>query len=177
MMKGLSKTFIFFFVLTILGFSQSLTTYKNDAANFSVSLPGKPVLSTNDIPTEAGTVKLINFTVEASDGIYYIGVSEYPKEFNLTGREKTVLDESLTGAMADFESSNLLSRKDITLGAFKGIEFQISSKLNGGSVMVSGRFFLVGSKIYQLLATFTEGNYNSNKDNINSFLTSFKLLK
>lgn len=177
MINGLFRIFVFFFVLTIAGLTQSFSVYKNDAANFSVSLPGKPVLSTNDIPTDAGTVRLINFTAESEDGIFYIGVSEYPAEFNLSGREKTVLDESLTGAMADFESSSLISRKEITLGEFKGLEFQINSKLNGGNVIVTGRFFLVGSKIYQLLATFTEINYNSNKDNVNIFLNSFKLLR
>ncbi len=177
MIKSFIRTFIFFAITAAPLFSQNFVTYKNDAANFSASFPGKPTLTTNDIPTDAGTVKLINFSSEVSDGIYYIGVSEYPKGFNLKGREQAVLDESLTSAMSDFENSSLTMRNDITLGSYPGLEFQLTSKLNGGNVIVSGRFFLAGSKMYQLLATFTEGGYNSNKEKISGFFSSFKLLK
>jgi len=137
-------------------------TYRSPEHGYSVSFPHPPQFATDSavsmITCDLGPSG--SYRVAAND-IAVVGLN--PEKF---------LDEAVhRGASA--VNGQLIGEKDIELDGNLGREYSFAGTRNGASFKASGRIYVVGNKLYQLLFFDTSGA-DSNADT-QKFFNSFKL--
>ncbi len=152
---------------------------RDEAGNFSVSVPGKPVKQSQIVDTEVGKVEAIYYLVELKEGnlVYAVAFNDYPKEFADNADTDAVLDGVRNGNIKP-HNGTVSSETKIKLDGYPGREYTFDGKLSGDGVPVKGhvRLFLVGPRLYQLIV-FAAADSLPEKEDIGRFFFSFDRTK
>lgn len=148
-----------------------LVPFSSKAGRFSIRLPGKPAYEA----TTVGEAKEIQhqFKVGGQQGVYLVSYQENP---NLQGAGLKELQAALRigrdGLLKAFRGE-LIESKDVKLDEkHPGLMFRVTIPQARGEAR--GRFYLVGARLYQILAIGTPDFASS--EQTKRILESFKLL-
>ena len=148
--------------------------YTSAAGGFKVRFPGKPKESETPLPPPlTGTAKLL--TAEVNGVAYTANFMDFGVPIGPDQQSKS-LNGARDGAVANTKGK-LVSEKSISLGANQpGREIVINAGVPQGSIVIRQRFFLAGSRLYQVLVVATS-EARTRDEMANNFLESFKLTK
>jgi len=137
-------------------------TYRSPEQGYTVSFPRQPQLASDS------TLSKVTCDLGAS-GSYHVATNEI--QFTGLNPEK-LLDESMRRGKSAL-NAQLISEKEIELEGNPGREFAFTGTRNGMTFKASGRVYIVGKKMYQLLYFHPTG-LGSDADT-QKFFDSFKL--
>ncbi len=170
-----SKFFILFFIALLLCgcgkfIEEKLTEFTSKEGRFSVSMPGKPNLQTEKIPTDVGSISMHMFMVEKSNIAYMVAYSDYPSEMIQQSNPDDVLDGAKKGAMQNIDGK--ISKEElIAFGEAPAIELYFSAK--GGKGKGQAIIVLSGNRLYQVLAVGSNLLYPDKT--VEKFIDSFAI--
>jgi hypothetical protein len=139
---------------------------------FTVSLPGKPEQSTSTTTTELGDVELHQFLARRPNDkeTYVLIYCDLPAEMVKDADPEKLLDRSRDGGVASIHGK--VAKEDkVKLDGNPGRGLEVDAL--GGTRL--WRLYLVGGRLYQLLATSDGGRPSA--DRANTFFSSFELAK
>ena len=142
-------------------------TYTYPEDGFSALFPVAPQQTRRDLPTSAGSIELRSYIAEMEPVALFVGVCDYGAAAQSRDPD-TMLQGAKKGAL-DNSKSHLVREKPITLGIYKGLEFEAESD----SAHFYARIYLVGTILYQTLAVYP---INNPYDGTRRFLDSFQLI-
>jgi hypothetical protein len=137
-------------------------TYRSPEHGYTVSLPHQPQLATGS------AVSMVICDLGPS-GSYRVATND----ITAVGRNpEKFLDEAVRRGTTAL-SGQLVSAKEVELDGNPGREFAFTGTRNGETFKASGRVYVVGNKMYQLLFFHPRGQ-GSDTDT-QKFFSSFKL--
>lgn len=148
-----------------------LTEFKSEAGKFSIRLPGEPLYEKTTVGDAQETQH--QFTVSVEQGVYLISYQENP---NLEGKGPKELVSALESGRdrmkAAFQGEIIESKKILLDKTHPGLQFRFTIPAANGESRC--RFYLVGTRLYQLMAMGMPDFVQS--DEATQVLDSFKLL-
>ncbi len=125
-----------------------LIPYKGD--RFTVSMPGRPVKSSQRVSSAAGPVKLTQLLVEKDGTAFNVAYGDYPAgaQLDLKGAARGSAN-GMKGQLAD--------AKQVTYRGAPALDFRIVNAL-GGTVTGFGRDLVVIDRVYQLFVIIFGAN-------------------
>ena len=155
-------------------FSQE-SYFTSEEGNFSISFPGEPTESSQEVSTALGPIAIIFYTYETRSCAYIVSYSDYPAEII----EQTDPDALLSGAQSGAVNNvngQLIRSKDIYIESYQGKEivFKIpkSERMPPGGIS-KARFYLVDNRLYQIMRIQGGSKLSEATD---QFFESFELL-
>src|SRR6266536_3435805 len=117
-----------------------LVPYKGD--RFTVSMPGRPVKSSQQVPSAAGPVTLTQLIVEKDGTAFNVAYGDYPAgiQIDLPGAARGSAS-GMKGKLADLKQTSYRGRP--------AVDFRIDNAL-GGTVTGFARDLAVDNRVYQL---------------------------
>ncbi|MBP0002089.1 MAG: hypothetical protein J7641_24365 [Cyanobacteria bacterium SID2] len=139
---------------------------------FQVMLPTPPETHTEAVNLPGQSISLHTFAANDSQSEYLITYSDYPQEFITQLGEPTQFLQSvkqgfLSGIQANEDFSMVLR-----LDGYPGLEVEYTT---AEGTIGFARFYLVNSRLYQVIATSRGVESGSFPENADRFLTSFAL--
>ncbi len=155
--------------------SQKLTwkEFTADEGGFSVMMPGEPEEQEQSIDTAAGTMDSLLFTVSTSNATFTVGYTEFPETLVAQMSDPNALLENGYTGIIQKQQATIQSEEDIALYGHPGKEIVADTEVEGVATMLHGRFYLIGSKLYQTLIEFQSGKLTA--EDIDTFLSSFEI--
>lgn len=130
--------------------------------------------TTQTLNTQAGKIDIHIFASEQGGQSLMVLYSDYPANLVKASDPEKIYDGGRDGAVANVKGQ-LVSESRIWLYGSPGREILIKTKAsNGQDATVRDRIYLVGNRLYQVMAVVPSEKENSSE--ITSFLDSFKLL-
>jgi len=149
--------------------------FTSEEGYFSISFPGEPTESSEEISTAIGPMTIVMYTYESRNGVYLAGYSDYPDEIIEQSDPNDLLNGAQSGAVSNV-NGQLISSKDIDIATYPGkqVVFNIpkSNRVPPGGIG-KAHFYLVDSRLYQILSIEEGSNVSAAA---NQFLDSFDLL-
>ncbi|QEG34953.1 hypothetical protein [Bythopirellula goksoeyrii] len=149
-----------------------LVEFKNQAGQFSIGLPGEPLYEKTTVGDAQETQH--QYTVPMEQGVYLISYQENP---NLEGKGPKELASALVSGrdrLQEVFQGELVESKSIALDkSHPGLQFRFTIPAANGEARC--RFYLVGTRLYQLMALGAPDFAQS--DQATRVIESFKLLK
>ena len=150
-------------------------SFTSEEGYFSISFPGEPTESSQEISTEIGPMTIVMYTYENRNGVYLASYSDYPDEIIELSDPNEILNGAQSGAVGNV-NGQLVSSKDIDIASYPGKEivFNIpkSKRIPPGGIG-KAQIYLVDNRLYQILSI--EGGSKVSAA-ANQFLDSFELL-
>jgi len=142
---------------------------------FRVLMLPQPHYEKRQLDTPVGTITAHLYTMELSDSVFGVGYSDYPEQVLRMMAPRRMFMDVRDGWMKRINGRLQGEGKDIRLeGTYPGMEIVASGTVNGREAYLRGRFYLVGTRLYQVVVF-------GNRDTIpladvNRFFSSFKLI-
>lgn len=146
------------------------TTHTSDAGRYQVMMPSSPKSDTREYATNKGVLAVSTDKCEvARDLVLSVSFADYPPDFGAVA-PKLVLDGVRDGLKGS--DGKVTTETEITLGDKKhpGRELRIEA----GKNVIRAQIFLVGRRLYQVLATGTKDSVA--KPEVEQLFSSFTLL-
>ena len=121
---------------------KGMTLYSFPEEGFSTYFPRYPGQGTNNTTTEAGPLETRQYIAGDSDTALSVTVCDYGAQY--AGMDPDNLLEGYKNAILTRSNSHLIREKKITLGVYRGVEFETESKAMHFSV----RYYFVGTTLY-----------------------------
>ena len=121
---------------------KGMTLYSFPEDGFSTYFPRYPGQGTNNTSTEAGPLETRQYIAGDSDTALSVTVCDYGAHY--AGMDPDNLLEGYKNAILTRSNSHLIREKKITLGVYRGVEFETESKAMHFSV----RYYFVGTTLY-----------------------------
>jgi len=142
-------------------------SYSYPTDGFIAAFPFQPDIQKKNVPTDAGTFELRSYLATEGSAAMFVGVCDYGA--TAAGKDPdSVLNGAQKGAIANV-NGHLLSSKKITLGIYKGVEFEADND----TMHFAARVYLVGTTMYQ---TLTAAPLAQPYSGSTRFLDSFQLI-
>ncbi len=161
-------------------FGQDNAGNKYETAEYKITFPAQPTLSTQKLPSSIGELLLTISAYEPKDAVdenlaYLIMETDYPDSTVHSGKTE-LLDKFFRGAIDGAITSvngKLISESTIMVGMYPGRSIEIN--LGDGQAIVKMMMVLREKKMIMVQTVSDTGNYPNNA--INSFFNSFNLKK
>lgn len=141
---------------------------------FRIAMKHDPRVEKQEIETPMGKITGHWYGVEEKDAVYGIGYSDYPDAIFKAGTPRKLFSIVRDGWLKRINGKPHGDGSDIVLdNRFPGMEVIASGELGGEEAYMRARFYLVGNRLYQVIA-FGKKSAMAQSD-INQFLSSFKL--
>lgn len=147
----------------------------NDGA-FSILMRGQPHYTRQSLETPVGRMEAHLYSSERPDSFFAIGYSDYPLALVIgTPRERLfagVRDiwlRRIEGRLTSKDERLTLSRE------YPGYAFSAEGKVKGADSLLDARLYLVGQRLYQVIAISRKGEMPQGV--VNRYLNSFKLIE
>ena len=155
-------------------------TTKDYERGYRIDFPQKPVVQSQEIATEVGSLTMDMNMVDLSANstsdnmLYMVAYTAYPEGSDYDNEElqHSMLDGTVNGAVTNV-NGKLISSKNIVLNGYNGRYAKIS--IYDDTIIISLKTILVNNELY-LLQIMTETSKQSN-ENIDKFLDSFDLIR
>jgi hypothetical protein len=145
--------------------------FQSEEAGFQAKFPSHPAHKSLTVKTASGPHELTTFTVSDKTITFSVTLTALPNNELESVGATVVLDGARDGAVANVQGV-LLSELIIDLDGHPGRELTISAA--SGKAEIRQRLYLVGNRLYQLLAVTPNGESISPR--VSRFFDSFKLL-
>jgi hypothetical protein len=149
--------------------SADWNVHESKEGRFIASFPATPTRASNKVETKLGPLEYWMFEAalgpSASFAISYV---DYPADTVRRSNPSFLLDGARDGSIRAIKGT-LVSEKEILLGIHPGREVKASM---GGSATYNCKLFLVGNRLYQVLAVTMNDSY---LQETRRFLDSFAL--
>jgi hypothetical protein len=147
--------------------------YKAQDGSFTVQMPGKPSESVQNQSTPAGDYRMhLAMAAYKHNGAFITAYADYPSNYSNVPAQ-SLLDLASQGAMSR-SSATLLSKKNISLDGYAGLELEMLPPGSTPGRMVT-RIYWVAPRIYML---FGVGAKSAETDAaLTKYFDSFKLRK
>ena len=146
-------------------------TVAPEDGSFRAELPGRAERVQRSLDTPVGPAPIEIWVNQDGERAFMVGYTEYPEKVRGAVEPEELLDSARDGAVAQV-AGRLLIDEPRELGEVRGKRIAIDAE--GGRVRVRGDLFVVGRRLYQVLAT-TEPQ-ESDSALVTRFLDSFRLL-
>lgn len=162
-------------VLTGCGASIKWEDFSSAKAGFSALMTGEVDESTQTNASILGAVTTYIYQSATDKASFTISYTQMPwPEDALTSSEvDQVLDEGVEGAKQNVYNVVDIDKKDISLDGHPGKEFEFAGTYEGMDVHYTGRVYMVGNELYQILVVSESGAVSDT--DTKKFLDSFKL--
>lgn len=140
---------------------------------FRVLMRGDPQVEKRDLDTPIGKITGHWYSTERNDAVFGVGYADYPADFVQNAPPRQIFTIVREGWLKRIDGTLQGDMTDIRAEGHPGIEFMASGKFNGRDAYLKGRFYLVGNRLYQVVA-FGDKDKVSRSD-IDQFMGSFKL--
>ena len=144
----------------------------SESGKFSVIFPENPVEQTHKIDAPGAPLNFHLFIVDQKDRAFLSGYVDYPTGTVTDKNVQAVLDGIRDGNVKGVKGK-LFSEKKITFNKKHYPGREVLIEFSDAKLTYRGRFFLVGDRLYQVIATgpseFTKGEI------VDSYLNSFQL--
>ena len=161
-------------LLTACGGKPEPQEFINQEGNFSIMSPLTLEESSQTVDTAAGPIEIHFFMADDGNSAYMVGYSDYPAEIVELSDPNEMLDGAAQGATANINGT-LVSQNNISLDGHPGRELVLTATLEDVDATAKARIYLVGNRLYQVLALGAEGDISP--EDMDAFLQSFKLLE
>ncbi|MGC9503949.1 hypothetical protein [Baaleninema sp.] len=152
--------------------SSTWRVFASQEGRFQVMMPEPPQTSTESIDFPGEPIALYAFAAKDSQSEYLVTYSDYPNEFiDRMGEPTQFLQAVKQGFLAGIEANEEFSTV-LQLEGYPALEVEYTTPEGAAGL---ARFYLVNSRLYQVIATSNEtasGNFSENADR---FFTSFDL--
>jgi hypothetical protein len=137
---------------------------------FSIRMPGTPTRETQTTQVGPDSAAMVKYEFGQSRHLGYIAVvMDMPPIENPTSQMTQAYLDELANDPSTFTSIPVVAKMSLMLGGHPGRELTLSD----GSGLGKMRIFVVKNRLYVLMAGGGEGQ--ANRQNIDTFLRSFKL--
>jgi hypothetical protein len=153
--------------------STSWKTFTSDEGGFSVSLPGTPTQDSQAVNTAIGNIMMYTFMIELSESAYMVAYSDYPDSLVNQTPADILLSGARDGAVGNVQG-RLVNETYLSLQGHPGRELLIETA--GAEAFARVRIFLVGNRMYQVMA-LTTSQSDSQTEEITNYLNSFHLVE
>ena len=153
--------------------STDLKPFDSAEGKFSATLPGKPVVSSQDIPTPIGKIAMRTYMIETGKNATAVLYCDYPESIAKADPNK-VLDGARNGAITSIKGK-LVEGKSVKMGEIPGRAFEYEMRRNGVSMVGRCRLYLDKSRLYQVMVIGTPDFARS--ETSTKVLDSFKITK
>lgn len=146
--------------------------YSNPAGRFSILMPGQPEQKTKDVPTANGVRSSTAYGLTIEDGREFgVVITEQPAgpDYSDLAIAKRAFNQISTGHALAFRGGTT-TRIPLKIGDHHGGEF----KVNGAGVKMLVRVFLVGNRLYQVVAVWRPKDKEGPAD-AEKYVQSFKV--
>ncbi|MDE2181459.1 MAG: hypothetical protein KGJ78_00405 [Alphaproteobacteria bacterium] len=142
------------------------------AWKFSATFPCQSQISTQTVDTAAGKIAVTQYVCDADDGnaAFIVAINDYPSGSVTEANVNSVYSGGVNG-FAEGVKGTIRNSTDFALGSITGRETIIDIGEPKGAARV--RAFLVGDRLYQVVAIGVPGTENSKA--ALDFLDSFNL--
>lgn len=150
--------------------NNELTPYRAAQHNFVATFPGFPSTETKNNDVEGVPVPFTTYTKETDNGnkAYMIQVVEYPlSDFELAGRERSVLDSATNGFASGSGATIVTSSNDTTFLGYPSSVATMALDIEGKEYSVYTVSFVKGNNLYTIATIGVE------KSLYNQFVSSF----
>jgi hypothetical protein len=147
--------------------AHSTAKFTSKEGAFSVTLPGEPKESSEDIKTNSGPTVLHQFQVERNEGkvFYIVGYSDYQIRL-----EETTSLEGVIKAQVESMKGKITSDKMVTLDGHPGRSVTIEAE----GVIFFSSVYVAGNRLYQVMFGMQKGE--TMPADGRDFLDSFRIL-
>lgn len=157
------------------GANRPAREFTSAGGGFSIRAPMALEETVQLIETEAGPIELHMYLAESGPEAWVVGYSDYPQEIVAATDPATMLDGAVEGAAANVQGE-LVSVAPLSYAEHPGRDLTIRAPAANGQVsIIRGHMFLVGNRLYQVMAVVPPGQENSRK--VTDFLQSFQLTR
>lgn len=123
-------------------------TYSYPAQGFSASFPSKPTLQKRDVPTDYALTAdtgcfMRSYLVKSDPTAFFVGICDYSSV--AAGKDTDALLQVAKNKALTSSNSHLVKEKKITLGIYRGVEFEAENY----AAHISARIYIVGTTLYQ----------------------------
>jgi hypothetical protein len=139
--------------------------------SFRAEIPGPARKVEHSLDTPVGPAPVEIWLNQDGERAFMVGYTEYPEKVRGVASPEELLDSARDGAVAQV-AGKLLIDEPRELGELRGKRIAIDA--DGGRVRVRGDLFVVGRRLYQVLATTAPEDTDSAE--VTRFLDSFRLL-
>lgn len=147
---------------------------KSASGGFAVMTLAQLTETTQPLETQAGKVDLHLFSGQDGNTGYFVSYCDYPPDFAPPEKAEQMLDGARDGAVHNAKGK-LIQETKITLMGHPGREVVIAARgEDGRAATIKGRLYMVKNRLYQVVAVAP--SYQSNVEELDHFLQSFKLL-
>ncbi|MEO6808254.1 MAG: hypothetical protein ABI353_03990 [Isosphaeraceae bacterium] len=157
------------------GSGASPELFVSEEGNFRVAFPDQPRSMSQTINSPVGPQKLQMYMVETSEKVTYIlSYSDYPESTIRTSNPDDLLDGGVRGMGRQWD---VKEQEPAKLGEHPGrsIRFEAQSAEVPGKGLGRARVYLVGGRLYQLVAVGPESKVKP--ESFDQFLESFQLIR
>jgi hypothetical protein len=144
-------------------------TYMAPDGTFSLDLPGKPTIETNQAPLESGgTITLHSINVAVGSSAYTCTYVELENASQKSPDQ--VLESARDGSLRNVQGT-LITQNQLTVQGFPGLQFQAHAR---GNSLMDSRMVLAGNRLYMIMAVAADGQ-NAQPKTVERMFDSFKV--
>ncbi len=146
--------------------------------HFRLLLPGAGDRQTESVELLGQSVQRLGLVAEQSQhgAEYYVSWIELPPELSLRHQQqRTLAFETLLSNWADRWQGQLLQETNLTLAGYPGKQYRLRGDRDRQTYILTGRTFLMGSRVFQLWAVVPAGVEPDLQHSTKGFLQSFQL--
>jgi hypothetical protein len=137
--------------------AQNWREHRPEGAGYAVEMPGEPKISSQDVPTKLGDIKIYIGVFEHGSLAFVTMFSRYPESYIKSATADSILEGGRNGAVANVKGK-LRSETPVTISNFPGRELVIDAP--SGQVMML-RYFLADNMLAQAIVGGPAGVENN----------------
>ena len=155
--------------------AQEWETFAPPNGGFSISMPGKPAMSDQEVPTRVGKLNNRMYLLESGQGVYMVSYADFPDPVTDPVTIKAMLDNARDKA-AKSSGNQLKEEKEITLEGYPGRDWLVSIP---GGILRARAFWVRNQRLYQAVVLMPAGKdaeaEKAREATMMKFLNSFGL--
>ena len=152
-----------------------IETFVSEKYGFSVDFLEVPIEQEEEVPTMAGTLKMMTYMHDAGSQVYFVAISKMPEELMADADVEEMLEGGIDGMLEQFSEVEILKREKITSGDIPGRIIEATGTTSGTKVYNKAHIFMKDNSLYQIYVLGEAAK--TDKDKIEAFLNSFSFLE
>lgn len=148
-----------------------IVKYRSDAGNFAIAFQGTPEVTTEEVPTEVGSIMVTMYMYEKSrKEVHIVGHSDYPSAIVEASDPMVMLNGAKEGVTGNLKATPT-DEKTSSFQGHKALEFRAS----GSGYNLAYKLILVNNRLFQI--GIMKETDEVTQAEVDSFIGSFELTK
>lgn len=146
--------------------------YSSEPHGFSILAPQSFDVSRDTTQTVAGDIELTTYLAELGKAAYGVVCNDFPEGL-VEGKDPAILIKGGIQGFVNQFGGRLSGERYLSLNGHSGLEIALTGSTQGVDIFAKGRFYLVGTRMYQVTVIAEKGSEDMAA--IDAYLGSFKL--